>query len=173
MPTIVNAQEIQPEATAHIIDVRTRDEFARERIAGSRNIPLDELPSACGQLKSMQHIILSCQSGGRAEQANAFLESMGISHAVLLQGGLNGWKAARRQTESVKQGVSILRQVQMIVGAMVLIGTFYPPLWLLAPIAGAGMLFAGLSNTCMMAVLLAKMPWNRMPASNTQQCALR
>lgn len=54
-----------------------------------------------------------------------------------------------------------MQQVQITVGLMVLIGSFYKPLWFIAPIAGLGLLIAGLTNTCMLALLLAKMPWNQ------------
>jgi hypothetical protein len=99
---------------------------------------------------------------------------LGLPNLQLLEGGLIGWKEAKRETVSLKKGLTILQQVQIIVGVMVLTGTFYHPLWLLAPIAGAGMLIAGLTNTCMMAVVLGKLPWNKLPTStNPQQCSLR
>ncbi|WP_303674657.1 rhodanese-like domain-containing protein [Vampirovibrio chlorellavorus] len=145
-----------------IIDVRSPDEFAQEHIPGSVNIPLPLLSASVDQLKSLPELILSCRSGNRANQAYQQLQAMGFHNVRLLEDGLQGWKAARRETVSFKKGYSIMQQVQIIVGIMVLTGTLYKPLWFLALMAGAGMLMAGLTNTCLMAVLLAKLPWNRI-----------
>lgn len=155
-----------------IIDVRSRDEFIREHIAGSQNIPLEELSSALEALKKQPKVIVSCRSGHRAGQACTQLKQFDLPNLQQLDGGLMGWKAAQRETTSLKQGMSIMQQVQVIVGVMVLVGTFYKPLSILAPIAGAGMLFAGFSNTCMMAVVLGKMPWNKTSSTSTQQCSI-
>lgn len=173
IPAMLAPRDLPEQDIALILDVRSRDEYAREQIPGSRNVPLEDLPGALDTLAAMPRVILSCQSGNRARRAAETLVGLGLANVCLLEGGIQGWKAAGRPTLSLKGGISIMRQVQIIVGLMVLTGTFYPPLWLLAPIAGAGMLFAGLSNTCMMAVLLGKLPWNRLPAPNTQQCAVR
>jgi len=44
---------------------------------------------------------------------------------------------------------------------LVLVGLFIPPWPWLSAFVGAGLAFASLTNTCGMALLLAKMPWNR------------
>jgi hypothetical protein len=58
-----------------------------------------------------------------------------------------------------------MRQVQIAAGALVvifvLLGQVAPIFRLLAALVGGGLLFAGLSGTCGMALLLARMPWNR------------
>lgn len=173
MTKVIQAQAVQNEDIPFIVDVRTRDEYLQEHIPGSQNIPLEELATSLEQLKTKEKIIVSCRSGNRANQACTQLEQLGLPDLQLLDGGLMGWKAANRETVSLRKGFSIMQQVQIIVGVMVLVGTFYKPLWLLAPIAGAGMLIAGLTNTCMMAVLLGKMPWNKIPLATTQQCSIR
>jgi rhodanese-related sulfurtransferase len=169
---------LPPDDQAWIVDVRTPDEFAQEHIPGSTNIPLDSLPAAVARLQSQPKVILSCRSGNRAAIACQQLEQLNLSDLSLLEGGLMGWKAANRPTVSLKKGFSVMQQVQIIVGLMVLTGTFVESLWLLAPIAGAGMLVAGLTNTCMMASLLSKMPWNKLPppavsAANGPSCCVR
>jgi hypothetical protein len=43
-----------------------------------------------------------------------------------------------------------------------LLTCFAHPFWIALPaIVGAGLVFAGVSNTCGMGMLLAKMPWNQ------------
>lgn len=63
-----------------IIDVRTHEEFMGGHVAGSINIPLNEIPNNLEEIKAMeQPITLCCMSGGRSAQASAFLASHGVS----------------------------------------------------------------------------------------------
>lgn len=57
--------------------------------------------------------------------------------------------------------IPIMRQVQIVAGGLALLGALAPGMRWLSGLVGAGLLFAGLSGTCMMAHLLARMPWNR------------
>ena len=155
---------------ATLIDVRSADEFAREHIVGSINIPLENLADSIDSLKVYPQIVISCQSGKRAEQAYHLLSQCGLTNLTCLQGALNEWKRCGKPTQYFKSGISIMRQVQLIVGVMVLLGTFIKPLWFLAALAGCGMTIAGLTNTCMLAVILGKMPWNRLNTDNS--CSL-
>lgn len=62
-----------------IIDVRTPGEFMGGNVAGSINIPLNEIQSRVEEIKQFQQpIILCCASGGRSGQATAYLQGMGI-----------------------------------------------------------------------------------------------
>jgi rhodanese-related sulfurtransferase len=64
----------------NIIDVRTPAEFNGGHVAGSLNIPLQEIPQRVDEFRSMQgEIILCCASGNRSGQATAYLKSLGIS----------------------------------------------------------------------------------------------
>ncbi len=161
------------DASHLILDVRSRDEFAREHIPGSLNIPLDELLSRKDELlENHGRIVVSCRSGNRAKNAYQTLEQHGFKNLTLLEGGLQNWKRSNQPTNSFKSGISIMRQVQIIVGVMVLTGLSIPAVWYLALIAGVGMLIAGLTDTCMMAVMLQKMPWNKTEASDGTNCSL-
>ena len=74
---------------AKIVDVRTTGEFMGGNIAGSVNIPLNEVPQRVEEFKSMNApIILCCMSGGRSGQATGFLQQQGIE---CYNGG--GWMA--------------------------------------------------------------------------------
>ena len=57
-----------------IVDVRTAEEFIGGNVAGSINIPLQEIQQRLDEIKSLkQPIILCCASGNRSGQAIAFL----------------------------------------------------------------------------------------------------
>ena len=63
-----------------IVDVRTPQEFMGGNVAGSINIPLQEIQQRLDEIKSLdQPIILCCASGNRSGQATAFLKSQGIA----------------------------------------------------------------------------------------------
>jgi phage shock protein E len=62
-----------------IVDVRTPMEFMGGHVAGSINIPLNEVPERVEEFKSMKKVILCCASGGRSMQATGFLRQHGIN----------------------------------------------------------------------------------------------
>ncbi len=62
-----------------VIDVRTPAEFMGGNVAGSINIPLNEIQLRVREIKQIpQPIVLCCASGNRSGQATAFLRSNGI-----------------------------------------------------------------------------------------------
>lgn len=65
--------------TATIIDVRTPGEFMGGHVAGSINIPLQEIPDRLDELQKMENIILCCASGNRSGQAAMYLQQNGIA----------------------------------------------------------------------------------------------
>ena len=150
---------------ALLVDVREPVEFAREHIAGAQSLPLSAFDVS--QLPRDRTIVLCCQSGARSTRALAQLRAAGFNDVAHLDGGLNSWKAARYTTSiDVTQPISIMRQVQIVAGSLVFTGALLA--WLVSPLfiilsgfVGAGLMFAGITDTCMMALLLAKLPYNR------------
>lgn len=62
-----------------IIDVRTYFEYNGGNVAGSINIPLNEIESRIDEIKSMEApLILCCATGNRSGQAERYLKSLGI-----------------------------------------------------------------------------------------------
>ncbi|MFM2156179.1 MAG: hypothetical protein RL516_928 [Bacteroidota bacterium] len=62
-----------------IIDVRTPGEFMGGHVAGSINIPLQEIQNRANEIKALsQPIVLCCASGMRSGQATVYLKSLGI-----------------------------------------------------------------------------------------------
>jgi len=62
-----------------IVDVRTREEFMGGHVAGSINLPLQEIESKIDDLKKHEKIVLCCASGMRSGRATAFLQQNGIA----------------------------------------------------------------------------------------------
>lgn len=63
-----------------IIDVRTPGEFSGGNVAGSINIPVQEILQRLEEIKNLkQPLLLCCASGGRSGQATEFLSRQGIT----------------------------------------------------------------------------------------------
>jgi len=152
--------------------VREPDEHARERIAGARLVPLSRFDpaQAAAVAKPGQRIVMHCRGGRRSSDAcrlSAPLAARGVE-IVNMTGGIEAWKSASLPVEmdrSVSR-ISVMRQVQIVVGAFVLTGALlawfvHPAFAVIPAFFGAGLLFAGVSGTCGMALLLERMPWNR------------
>lgn len=149
-----------------LIDVREPSEYAEEHIAQAKLLPLSTLQPQ--QVNAEEKpIVLYCRSGNRSAQAAKKLISAGMNNIYHLQGGLPTWKAAGLPTKNHPQApISLFRQVQIVAGSLVVIGTllgaFVSPWFLiLSGFVGSGLVFAGVTNTCAMGMLLAKLPYNQ------------
>jgi len=165
-PAEVKACLERGEAT--LIDVREPMEHARERIQGAKLIPGPRLDAAALANLGGSMVILHCQSGKRSnEAARRLADSCGVQVAQL-QGGIEAWKKAGLPTAvNPKAPIPIMRQVQIVAGSLVFIGTllgaFVNPWFLILPgFVGGGLMFAGATGWCGMAMALGKMPWNRV-----------
>ncbi len=151
---------------ATLVDIREKDEHARECIAGARNVPLSTLTDLAG-IKGP--IIFHCRAGKRTADNVGRLEQAARCEAYMLEGGIEGWKQAGLPAVLDKsQPIEINRQVMIVAGSLVLIGVLLgafvrPEFYALSGFIGAGLVFAGASGFCGMAKLLALMPWNRQP----------
>jgi len=157
-------------APAQLLDVRTLGEFTAAHVPGAKLIPLDDLnPDAFQRQRGSEEIpvYVLCQSGGRARKAIERLEQGGVHGCVLVEGGTQAWIDAGLPTERAQSTVlPLMRQVQITVGLISAAGAALAltinPLFAIIPLVmGCGLLFAGLTGICGLALLLAKMPWNR------------
>ena len=121
-------------------------------------------------------MLLVCRSGKRAAQAAETLERLGFQDVNVLKGGFEAWKAAGlpAHVEEHKPW-SIERQVRAIAGGMVLVFTALgllasPWFFALTLFVGGGLLFACVTDVCLMATALGKLPWNRASGA---QCELK
>lgn len=155
------------EDRAVLIDVREADEHAREHIPGARLVPLSGFSTSDFSKDHGKIGVFHCQSGARTEEAAARILKTGFDEVYHLQGGLAGWKAAGFTVNLNRSApISIMRQVQITAGSMVVLGIVLALLvspWFMALSAfvGAGLTFAGVTGTCALASVLRHMPWNK------------
>ncbi|HEY2601111.1 MAG TPA: rhodanese-like domain-containing protein [Thermoleophilaceae bacterium] len=75
---------------AQLVDVRTSEEYEASHIAGARQLPLDELQAAAGELDRERPVVFYCRSGDRSTLAvDAFRASGWDAYAIT--GGLVAW----------------------------------------------------------------------------------
>ena len=163
-----------------LIDVRTPLEFQEVHIPFAKNIPLDALDAAAvakEYSRGSQPIYIVCRSGSRGRQACERLQAAGHAQVVNVEGGTSAWDQAGLPVNRGKKSMSLERQVRIAAGLLVVIGAglgmFVHPYWMgLSAFVGAGLVFAGLTDTCGMGLLLARMPWNKVctksPASSAK-----
>jgi len=76
----MNIEQLIYDNKGTIVDVRTPGEFMGGNVAGSVNVPLNEIPNRMDELRNLPSpLILCCASGNRSGQAEGFLASNGIS----------------------------------------------------------------------------------------------
>ena len=74
----MSIRDLINDENATIVDVRTPGEYMSGNVAGSINIPLNEVPGRVDEFKGLSRpIIVCCLSGGRSGQAAAFLSANG------------------------------------------------------------------------------------------------
>ena len=158
---------MEADPAIRILDVRTGGEFETVHIPGSYNVPLDTLGEHAVDLASVEHpVVLVCQSGGRATQAHGKLTSAGKETLHILEGGMAAWEGAGGEViHGATERWAMDRQVRLVAGSMAIAGilasTVVPKAkWAAAGVAG-GLVYSAVSNTCAMASVLAKLPYNR------------
>ena len=86
---------------AVVIDVSEPGEYATGHIVGSRNVPIGRLEVAPELPKNKAlPVVLVCATGKRATTAAKALQAKGYTQAVVLAGGMTGWKAANLPVEA-------------------------------------------------------------------------
>lgn len=154
-----------------VIDVRSTAEYEHQHIRGSYHVPLATLSEHAAELARHldapdSPLVLVCQSGVRAEQGRRHLAAAGLDRALVLDGGVPAYAAAGGDVVRGRKAWALERQVRLVAGALVLTGILAgryvsPKARLLAGGIGAGLTFSGLTDTCAMASLLARLPFNR------------
>jgi rhodanese-related sulfurtransferase len=175
MGTTISPQELSRQRSSgqaiDLIDVRTPAEFREVHVDFARNVPLDRLDTEAlkSQGKGAAHpLYVICRSGNRAKQACEQLIAAGLN-VVNVEGGTLAWDAAGLPVVRGKKAISLERQVRIAAGFLVLVGavlamTVHPYFAGLSAFVGAGLMFAGITDTCGMGMLLARMPWNQVGA---------
>jgi rhodanese-related sulfurtransferase len=152
-----------------LIDVRTPAEFHAVHCEGARLIPLDRLEVRAVLDKRIhpgEPLYLVCRSGNRARQACEQFLAAGFADVVCLEGGTLAWEQAGLPVKRGRKALPLDRQVRIAVGLLLLLTTVlgllvHPLFVVMAGLIGAGLLHAGLTDQCAMAMMLARMPWNQ------------
>ncbi len=165
-----------------LIDVRTPVEFREVHVELARNVPLDRLdPAAVAQARNGskdEPLYLICRSGSRGRQACEKFLAAGFTNVVNVEGGTLACVEAGLPVVRGKQAISLERQVRIAAGSLVLLGVLlgwlvHPALLGLSAFVGAGLVFAGIADTCGMGMMLARMPWNQIKDDPTGCCATK
>ena len=173
------AQAIEPHAVnrllaegrARLIDVREPEERSRILIAGSLSMPLSSFDARSVPVDQGIMPIFHCRRGGRSAKALEQFCAGSSAGAAHMTGGIESWKPAGLPVVE-RAGISLtpMQQTQILMGAVVLLGTALALLWspwalALTTIVGSGMVYAGATGSCALASLLEKAPWNRSSPS--------
>jgi rhodanese-related sulfurtransferase len=177
-------QKIDPNKSI-ILDVRTDMEHAEKHIAQEHiHIPLDQLDAqsliAQKGLSPETCIYLLCRSGARATQAAQKFFSAGFYNVKVVKGGivsceecgqnLNGYGAPKASCSPCADRCKPLpleRQVRIAAGLFIAIGSllalFVHSVFAVIPLfVGCGLIFAGITDRCGLALVLTKAPWNKV-----------
>ncbi len=168
VPADTLAGLLASQPSVRLLDVRTPGEFENAHITGAYNVPLDTLHEHADEIRRTVSVpvVLVCQSGQRAAKAESALRATGMTNLHVLEGGVNAWLAAGRPVARGRKRISLERQVRIVAGFLagaggVLALAVHPLFALLPALVGSGLVFAGVSDTCMMGMLLARLPYNR------------
>lgn len=154
-----------------LIDVRTPIEYSEIHVEGARLVPLDTLDphnlssESAGRNGNPLYVI--CRTGSRAAKAYEQLQNAGVENIYSVEGGTLAWEQAGLPVVRGRKVISLERQVRIAAGLLVVLGVtlgwlVHPGFLGLSAFVGAGLVFAGMTDTCGMGLMLAKMPWNRV-----------
>jgi len=173
--TITVQQLAENEGDVEIIDVRTPLEFREVHADGARNIPLDTLdPHAFMQNrngKTEEPCYVICKGGTRGLKAQKMFLDAGFTNVINIKGGTEAWVNAGLPVSRGKKAVSLERQVRIAAGFIVFVGAVATIVTGNVYLAGipafvrAGLMFAGITDSCAMGMMIAKMPWNQVEES--------
>lgn len=158
---------LEQDPQAKILDVRSALEFSQVHIEHSLNIPIDMISAKINELsQSKQNYLVLCHTGNRAAMAADMLIQSGIHTVKVMEGGIIRWQKEKLPVTKGRGGMSLERQVRLIAGSLVLLGIMTS--WLLhwafifvSVFVGSGLIYAGLTDNCLMGMLLMKLPYNK------------
>jgi len=153
-----------------LVDVRMPAEYREVHVVGAKNIPFDRLSAQRLSDTFGPHgdspVYFICTMGKMSQKACQKAQSFGVDEVVNVEGGTSVCVAAGLPVERGKKAISLERQVRITAGGLIVVGAVLAlavhPCWVALPaLVGAGLVQSGVTNTCGMALLLTKMPWNR------------
>ncbi len=183
IPTLspnVLRERLEAQEPCEVLDVRTPVEFREIHLARAKNVPLDRLNPADWADRRPEDgpVYVVCRTGSRAQKACEKLSAAGVAQVVNIEGGTLASDEAGLPMVRCRKAISLERQVRIAAGSLVLLGAILAvvvhPYWAaLSGFVGAGLIFAGVTDTCGMGLMLARMPWNRVATSTEPaSCAI-
>ena len=183
------AELLTSDKPIRLIDVRTPAEFGEVHVTNAHNLPLDRLDAAAvtAEAGGDEPIYFICKSGGRSGKACEKLIAAGFTNVISVAGGTTACETAGLPVVRGRKAMSLERQVRIAAGALVFGGVLLAAFadnadndmlekigLGIAGFVGAGLVFAGVTDTCGMAMLIARMPWNQVsgPATTCSRAAL-
>ena len=163
----IASELVEKDPQIKLLDVRSVSEFNQVHIKDAINIPIDALSAKINELsQSKQSYILLCRTGNRSAMAADMLMQSGIYGVKVMQGGITRWQKERLPVIKGEVTISLERQVRIIAGSLVLFGIvmFWFVSWLfifLSIFVSCGLVFAGITDNCLMGTLLMKLPYNK------------
>ncbi|WP_394284620.1 rhodanese-like domain-containing protein [Corynebacterium sp.] len=163
-----------------IIDVRTPAEFESLHIKGAYNVPLSMISEHSAEFaeRFTDGVVLVCQSGARASDACQRLATAGLDSAQVLSGGTAAYENAGGDVVRGSHRWALNRQVRLAAGSLVLAGFLGSrfisrPVGFLSAAVGGGLVYSAVSDSCFMAQVLSKMPWNKVESNPTLEATVR
>ncbi len=156
-----------------LLDVREYPEFATGHLKGAHLLPLAEIERRAGELPKNHPMVAMCRSGRRSAEAASTLARLGFANVSQLTGGVQAWEQAGLPLEKEEHAPWALeRQVRLVAGLLILLGLGFSHIWpvtiVLAWLVPVGLIIAALTDSCLMGMLLAKLPWNRDSGAECQ-----
>lgn len=76
-----------------LLDCRTVEEAEMVSIAGSKLVPMDQLPDRVAELELHKRgrIVVYCHLGGRSQMVTEWLRQQGFQNAQNMTGGIDAW----------------------------------------------------------------------------------
>ncbi|MCC7276265.1 MAG: rhodanese family protein [Alphaproteobacteria bacterium] len=161
------AKRLLDAGDAVLIDVREPPEWRRMRIAGSRLMSISTFDEAQLGDTGGRIAIFCCQSGNRTRAFGERLVAAGFAEAYELAGGIDSWRLAGLPVlVDHNHPIEIPRQVQIAVGIPILAGGILalvvsPWFAMLPALVGLCLVIAGITGSCSVTSLIARLPWNR------------
>lgn len=174
-PQRLNAAELAKELSynpaARILDVSTPAEFRQEHLPSAINLPFDSVKTSRlihdPAFAKEEPLYLTCRTGRRSAAALEKFQKAGFLTLFVLDGGTQSWSKAGLPTiQGERKTLSLERQTRIGIGVLILIGSFLGftvniGFFAITTFFGAGLIFAGITDWCGLALLLARAPWNR------------
>lgn len=150
-----------------LLDVRGPLEYNEAHIKGSISVPMDMVAAKLDELgKGHDAYVVLCRTGTRSAMAADMLMQSGIKDVKVLDGGITAWRKQGLPVEKGQGGISIERQVRIGAGSIVLFGIVmsvlvHPAFLAVSAFVACGLIFAGVTDNCLMGMLLMRLPYNK------------